>query len=122
MLKMGYMVTHGPWLSKQSEIIIHFNIIIKIMKHFLGSVTICGSVRGLFFTRNLHPIVPRKIAKLGAPILIFIFKLVIYKCLSYFNHEFSVSTLLQNTETVLSYEWHNKYYYCYYYNSMLTKF
>ena len=61
MLKMGYMVTHGPWLSKQSEIIIHFNIIIKIMKHFLGSVRICGSVRGLFFTRNLHvhPIVPR---------------------------------------------------------------
>ena len=49
---MGYMVTHGPWPSKQSQIIIHFNIIIKNMKHFLGSIEIRGSVRGPFFTRH----------------------------------------------------------------------
>ena len=52
MQKMGYMVTHGPWLSKQSYIIIHFIIIIKNMKHFLGSVGVRGSVRGPFFTRH----------------------------------------------------------------------
>ena len=32
---------------------IHFNIIIKSMRHFLGSVGVRGSVRGPFCTR--HP-------------------------------------------------------------------
>ena len=51
---MGYMpVTYGPWLSNQSQIIIYFNIIIKNMKHFLGSVEVRGFVRGPFFTRLL---------------------------------------------------------------------
>ena len=32
---------------------IHFSIIIKSMRHFLGSVMVRGSVKGLFFTRHL---------------------------------------------------------------------
>ena len=32
---------------------IHFNIIIKSMRYFLGSVGVRGSVRGPFFTRHL---------------------------------------------------------------------
>ena len=31
----------------------HFNILIKSMRHSLGSVGVRGSVRGLFFTKHL---------------------------------------------------------------------
>ena len=52
MLKMCYIVTYGPWLSKQSLKMIHFKIIIKSTRHFLGSLGVCGSVRGPYFTRR----------------------------------------------------------------------
>ena len=54
MLKMCYIVTYERWLSKQSKKMIHFNIIIKSMRHFLGSIGVRGSVRGPFFTRHTH--------------------------------------------------------------------
>ena len=51
---MCYIVTYGPWHIKTILKMIHFNIIIKSMRHFMESVGVCWSVSGPFFTR--HPI------------------------------------------------------------------
>ena len=53
MLKMGYKLPMGLCIKTILKNDTFFSIIIKSVRHFLGSVGVRGSVRGPFFTR--HP-------------------------------------------------------------------